>query len=232
MPQSVRRGAAPPNREPEWPGGYMAVLREAGAQEKAIPCCVGWVQCLLASHPGRRRPDLGRGGIEAFLAEAARHPGMSNWQVQQARDALELYYEQFRGIALAPRPDGSESARSSSPASPRPNREPPEERPTPKLASRPLPPSSPRGSDPAGAVSAADVATVRETNADYDTVVREDVKGPSVGVRAVPLSRLAACGSRGGSLDLERAEALTTSLARAPSQARSEAFRPFPPRGP
>jgi len=27
------------------------------------------------------------------------------WQVQQARDALELYYEQFRGIALASRPD-------------------------------------------------------------------------------------------------------------------------------
>jgi len=30
---------------------------------------------------------------------------VSNWQIAQARDALELYYEQFRGIALAPRPD-------------------------------------------------------------------------------------------------------------------------------
>jgi integron integrase len=29
---------------------------------------------------------------------------VSNWQIAQARDALELYYEQFRGIALAPRP--------------------------------------------------------------------------------------------------------------------------------
>ena len=81
------------------------MLRAAGAQEKAIPYCVGWVQRFFASHPGRRRRDLGRGEIEASLAEMARHPGVSNWQVQQARDALELYYEQFRGIALEPRPE-------------------------------------------------------------------------------------------------------------------------------
>jgi hypothetical protein len=105
MGQNEPRAAAPVNAEPCWPAGYMAVLREAGAQEKAIPYCVGWVQRFFAGHSGRRRPDLGRGEIEAFLAEVARHPGVSNWQVQQARDALELYYEQFRGIALEPRPE-------------------------------------------------------------------------------------------------------------------------------
>jgi len=40
---------------------------------------------------------------KGFLSEIAAHPGISNWQVQQARNALELHYEKFRGIALSPR---------------------------------------------------------------------------------------------------------------------------------
>jgi integrase len=46
---------------------------------------------------------LGRAEIETFLSETAAHPGVGNWHVQQARDALELYYAKFRGIALEPR---------------------------------------------------------------------------------------------------------------------------------
>lgn len=105
MPQTIRRGVAPLKPQPRWPGGYIAVLREAEAQEKTIPHCVEWVRRFFARHPGRRRRDLGRTEIEAILAETAQRPGVSNWQVQQARDALELYYEQFRGIALRARPD-------------------------------------------------------------------------------------------------------------------------------
>jgi integron integrase len=105
MPQTTRRGVAPLNLQPRWPEGYIAVLREAGAQEKNIPHCIAWVRRFFAKHPGRRRRDLGRTEIEAFLAETAQRTGVSNWQVQQARDALELYYEQFRGITLKARPD-------------------------------------------------------------------------------------------------------------------------------
>ena len=105
MPQTTRRGVAPLNLQPRWPEGYLTVLREAGAQEKNIPHCVAWVRRFFAKHPGRRRRDLGRTEIEAFLAETAQRPGVSNWQVQQARDAIELYYEQFRGIVLRERPD-------------------------------------------------------------------------------------------------------------------------------
>jgi len=105
MLQPTRRGVAPLNPQPRWPGGYIAVLREAGAQEKTIPHCVAWVRRFFARHPGRKRRDLGRTESEAFLAETAQRPGVSNWQIQQARDALELYYEQFRGIALRARPD-------------------------------------------------------------------------------------------------------------------------------
>jgi integron integrase len=99
------RVAAPTDPDPRWPEGYLAALREAGAQEKTIPYCIGWVRAFFARHPGRQRRDLGRAEIEAFLAELAARPGIDNWQVQQARDALELYYERFRGIAIAPRPD-------------------------------------------------------------------------------------------------------------------------------
>ena len=109
MPQTLT--AAPLNPSPRWPSGYVEVLREAGAQEKTIPFCLGWVRRFFAAHPGRRRRDLGRAQIEAFLRSTANHPGVSNWQMQQARDALETYYERFRGIALAPRPDGPVTSR-------------------------------------------------------------------------------------------------------------------------
>lgn len=105
MPQTARPGVVPLDPQPRWPEGYIAALREAGAQEKTIPYCVAWVRSFFARYPGRRRRDLGRAEIEAFLAETAQQVGVSNWQVQQARDALELYYEQFRGIVLASRPD-------------------------------------------------------------------------------------------------------------------------------
>lgn len=104
MRQDGLRPAAPTNPDPRWPAGYMAVLREAGAQEKNIPYCIDWVRAFFARHPGRRRRDLGRPEIEAFLSELAARPSTHNWQVQQARDALEVYYERFRGIALKPRP--------------------------------------------------------------------------------------------------------------------------------
>jgi len=39
MPQTTRRGVAPLNLHPRWPEGYLAVLREAGAQDKNIPHC-------------------------------------------------------------------------------------------------------------------------------------------------------------------------------------------------
>ena len=122
MRQTVRRGVAPLNTNPKWPEGYVAVLREAGAQEKTIPFFVTWVRRFFARFPGRSRRSLGRVEIEAFLAEMARRNEISNWGIAQARDALELYYEQFRGIALAPRPD-SVRPLPPSPTSPLPSRE-------------------------------------------------------------------------------------------------------------
>ena len=117
MRQAVRRGVAPLNTNPKWPEGYMAVLREAGAQEKTIPFFVTWVRRFFARFPGRSRRSLGRVEIETFLGEMARRNEISNWGVAQARDALELYYEQFRGIALATRPDNMVSTQPPAPSS-------------------------------------------------------------------------------------------------------------------
>lgn len=43
---------------------------------------------------------------------------LTNWQVQQARESLEVYYERFRGIALAPRPDTVATPAAVPPAAP------------------------------------------------------------------------------------------------------------------
>ena len=105
MPHVTRKAAAPVNSAPTWPAGYVAVLREAGAKDVNIQYCVSWVRRFFAENPGRRRRDLGRKEIETFLSGLAARAQVTNWQVQQARNAVELYYEQFRGIPLEPRPD-------------------------------------------------------------------------------------------------------------------------------
>ena len=59
MRQDGNRVAAPLNMEPRWPEGYIRILREADAQEKAIPFCMRWVRGFFADHPGRRWRELG-----------------------------------------------------------------------------------------------------------------------------------------------------------------------------
>ena len=122
MRQQERRGVAPLNTNPKWPEGYVAVLREVGALEKTIPFFVTWVRRFFARFPGKSRRSLGRVEIETFLGEMARRNEISNWGIAQARNALELYYEQFRGIALAPRPNNVLPLMSST-TSPLPSRE-------------------------------------------------------------------------------------------------------------
>lgn len=60
--------------------------------------------------------ELGRIEIEGFLSEIAAHPGISNWQAQQARNALELHQLKFRGVALEPRESVSAHPHEHSPA--------------------------------------------------------------------------------------------------------------------
>ena len=103
MRQPELQTTAPLDPDPKWPDGYIEALRRAGAHEKNIPYCVSWVNRFFQRFPGRPRRELGRSEIEEYLSETARRPGVSNWQVQQARNAVETYYEKFRGIPLLPR---------------------------------------------------------------------------------------------------------------------------------
>lgn len=65
-----------------------------------------WVRQFFKRHlKSRRRRDLGRAEIETFLAELRADSAVQQWQVEQAQDALEIYYGQFRGIALGPESD-------------------------------------------------------------------------------------------------------------------------------
>ena len=98
------RGPVRPfNPNPQWPAGYFQVLDGLGVEERVRSFYAHWVRRFFDSYRGRRRRDLGRTEVEAFLEALASDPAVTDWQVRQARDALEVYYEQFRGIALASR---------------------------------------------------------------------------------------------------------------------------------
>lgn len=98
--QSGRLETARYNPDPRWPGGYFQVLDELGVSEARQSFFVHWVRQFFARFPKGRRRDLGRDEINEFLKWLGGYKGHAEWQVKQALDALEIYYEQFRGIAL------------------------------------------------------------------------------------------------------------------------------------
>jgi integrase len=96
--------AAPFNPNPRWPDGYFQVLAALGVEERRHPFYVHWVRRFFDGIKGeKRRGELGVREIEDFIERLSAEPGVAGWQVAQARDALEVYYEQFRGNPLEPR---------------------------------------------------------------------------------------------------------------------------------
>jgi len=101
--QRQRGQAAPYNPNPRWPARYFQGLEELGVEERRRAFYAHWVRQFFNRNKGRkRRRDQGRVEVEAFLQDLADESGVADWQVVQARGALEVYYEQFRGIALKP----------------------------------------------------------------------------------------------------------------------------------
>ena len=97
---SNRKPVAPFDPAPRWPEGYFVVLSEAGIHAKQHPFFAHWVRQFFNRNPGRARRSLGVTEMQQFLACLRGDPSMAAWQIRQAKDALVLYYEQFRGIAL------------------------------------------------------------------------------------------------------------------------------------
>ena len=99
--QHIERGrVAPLNPDPRWPAGYFEVLEALGVAERQRRFYAHCVRQFFQRHQGRRPRDFGRVEIEAFLRALTDDPAVADWQVAQARDAVEVYYEEFRGIAL------------------------------------------------------------------------------------------------------------------------------------
>ena len=106
-----RKTVAQSNPSPRWPQGYFEVLEELGVPPKHRGFYAHWVRQFFNEElNGRHRRDLSMPGIEHFLSVLRRDPGAQSWQADQAREALEIYYEQFRGISLAAPPPSLPSA--------------------------------------------------------------------------------------------------------------------------
>ena len=101
-PTKKYSSVVPFNPDPRWPSGYFQVLEELGVPPKRRSFYAHWVRQFFKQYLTKRRRDLGREEINAYLRELSSNPGVADWQVGQAKDALEIYYEQFRGIALDP----------------------------------------------------------------------------------------------------------------------------------
>lgn len=97
---AARKPPAPFDPEPKWPSGYFEVLAEAGVPERQHPFYAHWVRQFFNRNPGKPRRSLGTVDIARFLQLLKNDPAMNAWQITQARDALILYYEQFRGLSL------------------------------------------------------------------------------------------------------------------------------------
>jgi len=99
--EGLRGGVAGFNANPRWPEGYFQVLEESSIEKQSFPFYAHWVRQFFNRYLGdRRRRDLGRREIRAFLLELEQDGAVQEWQVRQAEDALQRYYEQFRGVAL------------------------------------------------------------------------------------------------------------------------------------
>lgn len=101
--QAIRprfRGTAAVSGRPHWPQGYIQVLEEVGVPEKHRPFHLRWVRQFLSRNKGRDWMKLREPEISAFMEHLQQKSGIEDWQVQQALDAIVLYFERFCGIEL------------------------------------------------------------------------------------------------------------------------------------
>ena len=132
------------NPSPRWPQGYFQVLEEMGVEERRRGFYAHWVRQFFNRCKGqRRRRDLGRADIERFLGMLRDGGGVEPWQVEQAQEALEIYYEQFRGIALEGQPPPEAGAGEAPEPPPRASDLKSADRPNREKVDRPKPRESP-----------------------------------------------------------------------------------------
>ena len=94
---------SPYNPNPVWPDGYFDLLQEAGVHEDLFMIYANWVRDLFKHNPGKTRRSLGADEIKVYLHQLEISGDVESSARLQAREALILYYEKFRGIPLVKR---------------------------------------------------------------------------------------------------------------------------------
>jgi len=106
MRQHVQKrliSVSPYNQNPLWPDGYFDVLQDAGVHEDSFLIYANCVRDLFKNNPGKARRSLGANEIRAYLQQLENSGAVEVAGRLQAREALILYYEKFRGIPLVKR---------------------------------------------------------------------------------------------------------------------------------
>jgi len=93
---------SPYNPHPKWPEGYFRALSDAGVPKANFAAYASQVRSFFALHSGKPRRSLGASEIASYLANL-KNGGASGSEWMEAREALILYYEKFRGLPLVKR---------------------------------------------------------------------------------------------------------------------------------
>ena len=93
---------SPYNPSPKWPEGYFRVLKEARIREDRFTAYADQVRSFFALYPERSLRFLGSSEIAVFL-EGLKRRGMPAAEWVEAREALILYCDKFRGLPLVKR---------------------------------------------------------------------------------------------------------------------------------
>jgi len=74
---------------------YRACAEENRVPLDRLPFYVNWAKTFVNFIPEKSLKEGTGKDIEAFLANLAKRPGIADWQVRQAKQALRLLYEKF-----------------------------------------------------------------------------------------------------------------------------------------
>jgi hypothetical protein len=74
---------------------YQACTEENRVPPDRSPFYVNWAKTFTNFIPEKSLKERTGKDIEAFLADLAKRPGIADWQVRQAKQALRILYEKF-----------------------------------------------------------------------------------------------------------------------------------------
>jgi hypothetical protein len=74
---------------------YRGAAEENRVRTDLLAYYVKWVKTFVDFMPDKNLRERSGKDIETFLVDLAQRPNVADWQVRQARHALEIFYEMF-----------------------------------------------------------------------------------------------------------------------------------------